>query len=250
MDHGHCRLTVIHATAPDFWRQARRICEETLTQGFTFVTILRGVEVLSDESLLVEQDRQRAARFRQSSDRHNFVLGRTLVHYLVRPRGAPVPYRFSLGAHGKPFLPGAAVFNLSHSGCWLACAVGVREPIGIDIETFARLGDYRKLLPSIAHPAERHCIDQAPLNHRLTLFKRCWTRKEAALKATGMGLNERLQNIDVCLDQDEPIIGQPASLRLLDLPMREEAVTVALAQAPSTPAAVVMVCLPDISRMV
>lgn len=65
--------------------------------------ILRGVEAFADESMLVDKDRQRAARFRQADDRRNVALGRTLAHHLVRPVGAPVPYAFSLGRHARTF---------------------------------------------------------------------------------------------------------------------------------------------------
>ncbi|RUL77677.1 4'-phosphopantetheinyl transferase family protein [Dyella choica] len=240
-----CRLTVIHAMPADLWQEARRLCDDALARGSSFVAILRGADAFGDESLLVDADRQRASRFRLAGDRHNFVLGRTLVHHLVRPCGAPVPYAFSLGRHGKPFLPDAPAYNVSHSGRWLACAVSSGEPIGIDIETFARLGDYRDLLPAITHAAERRHIEQAPAEDRQALFKRCWTRKEAVLKAIGTGLSDKLQAIDVCLDHDEPVLSHPARLRLIDLPMGKEPVTAALAQAPSMPGIVMMLVLAD-----
>lgn len=242
-----CRLTIIHATSAALWQQARRACDDALAQGFAFVTIVRDADAFADEHLLVEADRQRAARFRQLRDRHNFVLGRTMVHHLVRPQGASSPCTFSLGSHGKPFLADAPAYNLSHSGAWVACAVSPNEPIGIDVETFARLKDYRDLLPAITHQAERHHIEQMPSAHHLALFKRCWTRKEAVLKATGKGLSDDLQGIDVCLDKNEPVLHHPARLRLIDLPMDEEPVTASLALDPSVPGLVVMVVSVDIS---
>jgi phosphopantetheinyl transferase len=108
------------------------------------------------------------------------------------------------------------------------------------VETFARLSDYRELVGVIAHPAERRSIERAPTEHRLALFKRCWTRKEAILKATGKGLVDDLQAIDVCLEQDEPVFDQPASLRLMQLSMPQEEATIALALHPSVSGVVVM----------
>ena len=239
-DTAGCRLTVIHAAPTDGWQEARRRCEQALAQGCSFVLMTYGMQAHADESLLLDEDRQRAARFRRPADRHNFVLGRTLVHHLLRPVDAAVPYGFLRGPHGKPFLPDTAAYNISHSGRWLACAVSPREPIGIDVETFEQLGDYRQLLPSIAHPDERRCIEMVPAHQRRRLFQRCWTRKEAVLKAIGTGLSERLQGIDVRLDQDEPMLDDPAPLRLLDLPLGERAITAALAQAPSIPAVLML----------
>lgn len=237
-----CRVDIVHATSAALWRNARDACDEALAQGFAFVAVLRGTEAFADESLLCNDDRQRAARFRQPRDRYNFVLGRTLAHHLVRARGAAGPCVFSLGPNGKPYLPGGAAYNLSHSGNWIACAVSRHEPIGIDVETFARLNDHRALLPTITHPAERGHIDQASADDHLALFKRCWTRKEAVLKATGKGIGGELQNIDVRLHQHEPVLHHPASLRLVDLPMDEAAgVTIALALDPRVPVIVAMV---------
>ena len=245
-DAALCRLTIVQATSAALWRQARQACDAALAQGCSFVLVLGGAHAYADEDVLVEEDRQRAARFRQPGDRHNFVLGRTVVHRLVRPEAAPLPYRFSLGPRGKPFLPDAAAYNLSHSGRWIACAVSRCEPIGIDVETFARLSDYRDLVPAIMHPAERRCLEQAAPASRLALFKRCWTRKEAVLKATGSGLNDDLQSIDVGLDQEQALLDQPVPLRLLDLPLGEVPLTAALAHAPGTPAVMAMVAMVDI----
>ena len=237
-----CRLDIIHATSAALWGDARSACDDALAQGSAFVAVLRGAEAFADENLLGTDDRQRAARFRQPRDRHNFVLGRTLAHHLVRAQGAAGPCIFSLGPNGKPYLPGGPAYNLSHSGNWIACAVSRHEPIGIDVETFARLNDHRMLLPTIAHPAERSHIEQAPEGDHLALFKRCWTRKEAVLKATGKGIGGELQSIDVRLHQHEPVLHHPVPLRLVDLPMDEEAgVTISLALDPRVSAVVAMV---------
>lgn len=231
---------VIEAASAALWQEIRNACDDALAHGHAFVALLHGAEAWADARWLTDEDRLRAARFRQDSDRHNFMLGRNLVHYLVRPRGSTTPCTFSLGPHGKPFLPGAPAYNLSHSGRWVACVVSRNEPVGIDVETFARLGDYRDLLGVIAHPAERRSIEQAPMEHRLALFKRCWTRKEAILKATGKGLADDLQAIDVCLEQDEPVFDRPASLRLMQLSMPRDEATIALALSPSVSGVVVM----------
>jgi len=236
-----CRRIIIKATHAALWRKVRDACDDALTQGYAFAAILHDAEAFADERLLTDEDRQRAARFRQPGDRHNFMLGRTLVHHLVAPRGVSMPRAFSLGPHGKPFLPDAPAYNLSHSGHWVACAVSRREPIGIDVETFARLRDYRDIVPAIAHQSERRCIEQVPKDSGLALFKRCWTRKEAVLKATGKGLSDDLQTIDVHLDQNEPVLDHPAPLRLIHLPVDEAQATIALALSPSVPGVVAMV---------
>lgn len=239
-DVRECRRTIIEAPPAALWRDARDACDDALAQGHAFVAILRGMEAFADESVLTEEDRQRAARYRQAGDRHNFVLGRNLVHHLVRARGASTPCRFSIGRHGKPYLPGAPAYNLSHSGRWVACAVSHDESIGIDVETFARLKDYRSLLATITHPTECRTIEQATSEHGFALFKRCWTRKEAILKATGEGFNDNLHAIDVCLEQHEPVLDHPARLRVMQLTTDHKEATIALALNPTIPGVVAM----------
>ncbi|MFC5743978.1 4'-phosphopantetheinyl transferase family protein [Dyella tabacisoli] len=234
------KLFTINATLSALWQDARRACDKALAQGLAFVVILREAGALAEEHLLTDEDLQRARRFRRLADRYNFVLGRTMVHHLVRPQGAAVPYAFSLGRHGKPFLPDGPSFNVSHSDNWVACAIGRGELIGVDVETFEHLQDYRELLGTITHVAERQCIDQAPPDRQLALFQRCWTRKEAVLKATGMGLSDDLCSIDVRLTEDEPVLGYPASLRLVDLLLDDERPTISLALDTSVPGVVVM----------
>lgn len=237
---GTCQLNIIAATPTVLWQETRNVCDDALRQGHAFVMILHGMEAFADERVLVDEDRQRAARYRKIGDRHNFVLGRNLVHHLVRPRGSSTPCTFSVGPHGKPFLPDAPAYNLSHSGCWVVCAVSRDESIGVDVETFARLKDYRELLAAVTHPTERRYIEQAPSDRRLALFKRCWTRKEAILKATGEGLRDDLQAIDVCLERNEPVLDRPTPLRLMHLTSDQDEATIALALSPSITGVVAM----------
>lgn len=222
-------LSVIDAAPGALWRDAREACDRALAQGLVFALILHEAEAFADDRLLDDVDRQRAGRFRRDVDRRNFVLGRTMVHHLVRAEGAPAPCVLSRGHNGKPCLSGCAAFNLSHSGRWVACAVSRSEPVGIDVEVFDRLQDYRELLASTTHSAERQCIAQAPPESRFALFKRCWTRKEAALKATGKGLADDLTAIDVRLAESSPVLDHPLPLRLVDLLADDSRVTVSLA---------------------
>lgn len=230
-----------HVVSRSLWQEARFVCDSALAEGLAYVLILHGAELLADESVLTEQDHGRASRFRHVIDCRNFTLGRTAVHQLVRPANATKPYAFLLGDHGKPFLSNCAAFNLSHSEDWVACTVGPNPLLGIDVETFGRLQDYRAVLSSVVHPAEQRCIEQAEPDQRWALFRRCWTRKEAVLKATGKGLSDDLRSIDVRLNEREPVLRCPAPLRLIDLAVNHELTTVSLALDASVPGAVVMI---------
>jgi 4'-phosphopantetheinyl transferase len=82
-------------------------------------------------------------------------------------------------------------FNLSHSGSevWLAlCRAG---EIGIDVETSLPVwGDLEPWL----HPAER---SEITCQHSLRGLRRLWVRKEAIVKAVGLGLSLPLDDFQV-----------------------------------------------------
>ncbi|WP_233842643.1 4'-phosphopantetheinyl transferase superfamily protein [Dyella sp. 2HG41-7] len=235
-----CPIHIVRAAPSALWQEARDACDDALARDYAFVAILHGMEAFADDQILTDKDRERAARYRQPGDRHNFVLGRNLVHHFVRPCGISTPCEISVGARGKPFLPDAHAYNVSHSGRWVACIVHRDDSVGIDVETFVRMKNYRDLIEVITHPTERRYIEQAPTEHRLALFKRCWTRKEAVLKATGEGLRDNLQTIDVNLAQNEPVLDQPMPLRVMHLATDQDDATIALALNPSVRGVVAM----------
>jgi 4'-phosphopantetheinyl transferase len=156
-------------------------------------------ETAALEAVLSTNERRRAASFVFALDRHRFVVGRgrlrqILSRYVALP---PEALRFRYGAHGKPALsPGrpAPCFNLSHSG-GLAALVIADCDVGVDIE---------EVRPVDGAVAERFfsASENAALRGLRGVdwrdaFYRCWTRKEAVVKALGKGLSLRLSSFDV-----------------------------------------------------
>jgi 4'-phosphopantetheinyl transferase len=140
---------------------------------------------------LSADERARAARFVAEPDQTRFVIGRArlrqvLARYVDRP---PQDLVFGYGEHGKPALVqchDAPAFNLSHSGEHMVIAVAPHGDVGIDIERI------RPIEPSMARrffsEAESTALSQLSGQAWLAAFFRCWTRKEALLKAAGKGL--------------------------------------------------------------
>lgn len=140
------------------------------------------------------------ARFQSGEGRQAHRLGRMLTRWLCYGDGRQVPFQY--GPQGKPFLPGAPGFNLSHSGGWLALVLGDSPDLGIDIEAGARLGDGADLVPRVLHPLEAAAWHAAP--DRRGLFLRAWTRKEALLKAKGTGTLDDFPLVDTRLMEEAP----------------------------------------------
>ncbi|MBB5574500.1 MULTISPECIES: 4'-phosphopantetheinyl transferase family protein [Rhizobium] len=180
-------------------------------------------------ALLSAEELARAARFVRERDRHRFIVGRgrlrsILGRYLDL---SPQKVTFTYNDHGKPSvaLPdGAPIhFNLSHSADLAALAVSDRYELGIDIE------EIRFLKEDIAGRffSRKECLtlQALPPEAYLDGFYRCWTRKEAFVKAHGEGLSLPLDSFDVTFDwSSEPRLERldgdpdaPFNWRILEL---------------------------------
>jgi len=156
-------------------------------------------------------ERERAARFAFDRERQAFVASRGLLRrVLSRLAGAPPgTLRIEEDALGKPRLggecgQGRVRFNVSHSGGLWACAVALHREVGLDIERIdpARAGD--RIAERTFSPSEVVALRALPEGERVAAFHRCWTRKEAYLKARGFGISIPLDSFEVTLGPGEP----------------------------------------------
>ncbi len=154
-------------------------------------------------TLLDDVERDRAERFLFERDRSRFpqshgILRSTLSGYLDLEAS---DLTFLYGQSGKPRLiplPGqpSLEFSLSHSGDYCVVAVGLGNPLGVDIEEirdlpqmidiarqYFSLGEFRQLA-SLTGALQRDA------------FFALWTRKEAMVKALGQGLDGKLDQIE------------------------------------------------------
>lgn len=99
------------------------------------------------------------------------------------------PSGILVGEYGKPRMPGIE-FSVSHTDAWVACAIS-SDPVGIDVETLpADDGDDRlpDALERSFSRSERAWLESLPLAARRLSVYFIWTRKEAYLKALGLGI--------------------------------------------------------------
>lgn len=175
---------------------------------------------------LDDAEQARAARFRFERDRQRFQASHTaLRHLLGRHLGQPAAaLRFRLGPYDKPHLdmPGAPAFNMSHSGHWALIAIGGELPIGVDIEAPRGMGELLSMAERNFSPTEYRALAALPEAQRLDAFLRCWTRKEACLKAVGSGLSIEPHLFEAGLDTqvrhtEMAVSGQRCALTVLSL---------------------------------
>src|SRR5262245_6631331 len=168
----------------------------------------------SDVSSLFEtltaDERDRAARFYFEKHRRRFIVGRgTLRTIIGRYLGvAPAKIRFNYNDKGKPALVEPEVnnfgCNVSHSDELALFAFALGVPIGVDVEVIRPVSDMEAIAQRFFSALEYEMLQRVPLENRLEAFFNCWTRKEAYVKAEGLGLFIPLDSFTVSLAPSEP----------------------------------------------
>lgn len=146
--------------------------------------------------LLLPDEKEKASRYKQESDRQRFILGRAVLRILTGSylNISADEVRFGFDQNKKPYLinPTSAhlYFNVSHSGDWILIAIDSSE-VGIDVEQINASFDYQNILDFSFDEAEKQFVQEAENPDKN--FYQLWTRKECLLKATGKGITDDLK---------------------------------------------------------
>jgi 4'-phosphopantetheinyl transferase len=153
----------------------------------------------------------RARRFHFPFNRYEFIVSRGTLRMLLGQYVAcsPENLRFMYSQYGRPTLDAAShtqpvEFNISHSGNVVVLAFARDRRIGIDIELVRRDFSTAEIAERFFSVAEREALRTLPVEQRHEAFFRCWTRKEAFIKALGEGLSRPLDQFDVSLAPELP----------------------------------------------
>ena len=160
---------------------------------------------------LSADEQARSGRFYFERDREHFIVARGVLRailggYLNR---MPACLSFSYSSHGKPALAGesdgdAIRFNMSHSRGVALYAVARGREVGIDLERIRFDLAVAEIAGQFFSPQEVAMLRELPTEAQSQAFFRCWTRKEAYVKARGEGLSLPLDEFDVSLAPGEP----------------------------------------------
>jgi 4'-phosphopantetheinyl transferase len=146
---------------------------------------------------------ERAGRFHFEKHRRHFIVARGFLRSVVARylQTQPEALRFSYGEYGKPALETEHVlhFNLSHSNEVALLAIALDAELGVDVEHIRADFASEDIARRFFSRAEVDVFNALPQNERVAAFFRCWTRKEAYIKAIGKGLSQALDEFDVTL---------------------------------------------------
>ncbi len=147
------------------------------------------------EQTLSLDECSRAQRYRFARDRQHFIIRRGLLRQMLGDYldVEPGSLCFSSGPYGKPALaeiPGAYMphFNVSHSRELALFAFARDREVGVDIEYVRPVVEAEQIAGRYFSAQERDTLRDLPPDRMYEQFFIYWTRLEAYLKASGMGL--------------------------------------------------------------
>lgn len=174
-------------------------------------------------------EKERIDRLKFETDKTRYTACRSALRYLLGAYCSVPPGElgFSTGPSGKPSLiagrgPG---FSVSHTGDLAVIAISRAPDIGVDIEAIRSLDDPAGLASSVFHADELAQLSRYYGAELIARFFKGWTRKEAYLKALGMGLTIDPRSVKTGLEPaagwiegQRPFPGTAVHLQSLQLP--------------------------------
>ncbi len=155
--------------------------------------------------LLERDELQRAARMNDRVEAHRYLASRAALRGLLGELLGQPAHRLQFAAdeRGKPRLADdRARFSLSRSGAAVLIGVSARHDIGVDIERCRDVPELESLARTHLSDAEYQAWRSADGKTAHCRFLSAWTRKEACVKAAGVGLALPLPSVEVGCDED------------------------------------------------
>jgi len=163
------------------------------------------------ESVLSNEERVEAGRFRFEIDQRRSVISRGMLRVILGKYLdiQPQEIKFSYNPHDKPLLQfpnmkGKLWFNVSHSKDYIVYVLTRANEIGVDIEYINLAFATKEIASQFFSLAEIKAFNELPIALQPQAFFSCWTRKEAFIKAVGEGLSYSLKDFDVTLKPGDP----------------------------------------------
>ena len=151
---------------------------------------------------LSEHEKSRADHFKHESDYRCYVAVHALLRIELSKLLNTKPRFIKMGESefGKPFIQGVDLpFSLSRTGNLFAFVVGhSNQFLGIDIEQIKPKIDFINISRNYFSIKEQQLIISfKDADDQKRTFFEMWTRKEALVKALGIGINTDLRKIEV-----------------------------------------------------
>jgi 4'-phosphopantetheinyl transferase len=156
--------------------------------------------------ILSLDEQKRAERYKFEKHKNSFIIARSTLRKILSSYLNIKPDRleFDYSDRGKPSLSDIhgqinLQFNLSHSQELALYAFTNTQKVGIDLEYCRPMSDAENIAKRFFSTNEYKWISSFTGDAQQSAFFRCWTAKEAYLKATGEGIGGALERIEIDL---------------------------------------------------
>ncbi len=181
-----------------------------ITMAEIFILNTKGCEELILSLIDRVSDKRKGAVLKLKRDEAKIrsIASELLLAYSLK---MPLPLSYKTDKNGKPFIPSAPFFNISHSGSFVVCAVSDSE-VGVDIE------ETRKMKPTLIKSilSEKELLSSQKFSGAALQKLLCekWVRKEAYLKMLGVGLRKSMTSVTF---EDDTLLENEVFSRVYDL---------------------------------
>lgn len=159
--------------------------------------------------MLATEEVEKTWRYYFEKDREHFAVARGMTKTILGGylKVMPNEVRFRYNSFGKPALADDCKadlrFNLSHSHGLALLAVAREREVGIDLEYQRPEIATEDIAERFFSATEVKSLARLPKEMQAEAFFKCWTRKEAYIKAIGEGLSFPLDQFSVSLHPSE-----------------------------------------------
>jgi 4'-phosphopantetheinyl transferase len=174
---------------PYYFKISKQLTISMITMLYGNIQEIRDEDINLYVQLLPEKMQRDVLRYKYPTDQKARVLARLMLLKSMKDTGrANLFDRWERDSNNKPFIEGWDAFSISHSG-ELVVLCHAPTPIGVDIEKKLPI-NYIEMLEHF-HPEEQEFIIRSTNGQQS--FYTVWTRKEAFLKAVGLGITNGLR---------------------------------------------------------
>ena len=154
------------------------------------------------------EEKSKAHSFRFEKDAQQYIQTRAVLRHLLGQylSEAPSAISFLQNEYGKPYVASkpAFYFNVSHTDRMALLGFTRVAALGVDVENTERAVEAELVARHFFAPAEVERLQSVPIEDLSAAFYRCWTRKEAIIKALGTGLAFPLKEFEVEFAAERP----------------------------------------------
>jgi len=190
------------------------------------VSLEKSTEELWDLwQLLTPTEKEKAHQFKFPALKNRFIVTQGTLRQLISAylEIAPPQISFARQHHGKPYISQIATelkFNLSHAEHYALFAFALQREVGVDIELIRKNFPIDDVCRRFFHPDEVKVLLNFTAMQRARMFFNYWVRKEAFIKAIGLGLFCALNEFKIELTPQQSIVwGEGTRWLLQELPV-------------------------------